>query len=84
MKDSIFFFYLSGASVGQYMICDCGSTRRSEVSGTAMPNDLWLCPYIPTDTIQENSAENFVINALHSKWYTQKQMGQHQSSTYVS
>jgi hypothetical protein len=32
-----------------------------------------LCPYIPTyDTIQENSAENFVMNALDSKWDTQK------------
>jgi hypothetical protein len=32
-----------------------------------------LCPYIPTHgTIQENNAENFVMNALDSKWYTQK------------
>jgi hypothetical protein len=34
---------------------------------------MYVFPYIPTHgTILENNAENFVMNALDSKWDTQK------------
>jgi len=56
------FFYLSLASVGQHTV-GLRVDRRFLVL---------LGPYIPTDTIQENSAQKLVMNARDSKWDTQK------------
>jgi hypothetical protein len=59
----LFFSYLSLAARGQYTVVL--RVRRWFL--------VLLCSGIPTvDTIQENNAENFVMNALDSKWDTQK------------